>query len=199
MRRVCVADLKRSIERDIPFFDQSGGGVTFSGGEPLYQPDFLLAMLKACGQLEIHRVVDTSGYAAEEILLRVLPLTDLFLYDLKLMDPAAHKINTGVDNAKILSNLRRLSERGADIVIRIPLIPGVNDTDANIAQTGEFIAGLPGKHPVNLLPYHGAAVGKYAKLGISYGSERIGPLGKNRIADIARNLSDFGLQVSVGG
>src|SRR4030042_6335931 len=74
VRCVCVADLKRSIERDIPFFDQSGGGVTFSGGEPLYQPDFLLAMLKACGQLEIHRVVDTSGYAAEEILLRVLPL-----------------------------------------------------------------------------------------------------------------------------
>ncbi len=126
---VTVPELVSTIERDIPFYEQSKGGVTFSGGEPLCQAEFLMAMLKACGQLEIHRAVDTCGYAASDLLLQVARFTDLFLFDLKALDPVTHRAETGVDNAGILANLKQLSGSGADIVIRIPLIPGVNDDE----------------------------------------------------------------------
>jgi pyruvate formate lyase activating enzyme len=196
---VTVPELVRTIERDIPFYEQSKGGVTFSGGEPLCQPEFLVAMLKACGQLEIHRAVDTCGYASGDVLLQVARFTDLFLFDLKALDPVTHRANTGVDNAGILANLRQLSGSGADIVIRIPLIPGVNDDEQNLSKIGEFIAALPRKHPVDVLPYHAAATGKYKKLGIGVPGANVIPPAKERVAEIAQYLSGFGLTVSVGG
>ncbi|HSO61218.1 MAG TPA: glycyl-radical enzyme activating protein [Desulfobacterales bacterium] len=196
---VTVPELLSTIERDIPFYEQSKGGVTFSGGEPLCQAEFLMAMLKACGRLEIHRAVDTSGYAASDVLLRVARFTDLFLFDLKALDPVTHRANTGVDNACILANLRQLSGSGADIVIRIPLIPGVNDDAQRLSEIGEFIAALPRKHPVDLLPYHAAAAGKYKKLGIGLRGANVTPASAERIAEIAHHLSDFGLTVRVGG
>jgi pyruvate formate lyase activating enzyme len=196
---VGVSELAQVIARDIPFYEQSGGGVTFSGGEPLCQPDFLLAMLAECAWREVHRAVDTSGYAASEVLMEAARLTDLFLYDLKILDPAKHAAHTGVDNDLILNNLRRLSEAGGNIVIRIPLIPGVNDDDENIARTGEFIAGLPQRHRIDLLPYHRTAGPKYAKLGLNFRGEAIVPLDPKRTADIQQRLQRFGLTVGVGG
>src|SRR5512139_1137147 len=196
---VGVPELVKSIERDIPFFDQSRGGVTFSGGEPLGQPDFLLAMLAECGRLEIHRAVETSGYADAGVLFKVARLTDLFLYDLKLIDPLKHRTHTGVDNARILSNLRQLSETGAEIIIRIPLIPGVNDDAESIAAAGEFIAGLPARHAVNVLPYHRAASAKYAKLGLCYRGEPIAPLSREQAAEAAQRLSEYGLAAGLAG
>lgn len=196
---VSVPELVRSIERDIPFFDQSRGGVTFSGGEPLGQPDFLLTMLAECGRLEIHRAVDTSGYADAGLLLKVARLADLFLYDLKIIDPLTHRAHTGVDNACILSNLRQLSETGVEIIIRIPLIPGVNDDMESIAAAGEFIAGLPRRHAVNVLPYHRAASAKYAKLGLCYRGEPIAPSSREQAAKVAQRLSKFDLAVGLGG
>jgi pyruvate formate lyase activating enzyme len=194
-----VPELMQSIARDIPFFEQSGGGVTFSGGEPFCQPDFLVSLLEACGRLEIHRAVDTSGYADAGALMRAARLTDLFLYDLKVLDPQKHRANTGVDNAKILSNLRLLSAAGADIIIRIPLIPGVNDGENDIADAGEFIASLPRRHAVHLLPYHRAANGKYRKLGLRYQGESVAPPPGEQVADAARRLSHFGFKVEIGG
>ena len=196
---VTVPELVSTIERDIPFYEQSKGGVTFSGGEPLCQAEFLMAMLKACGQLEIHRAVDTSGYAAGDVLLQVARFTDLFLFDLKVLDSITHRANTGMDNAGILANLRQLSGSGADIIIRIPLIPGVNDDERNLSKIGEFIAALPRKHPVNLLPYHGAAAGKHKKLGIGFRGANVTTPAKERVAEIVQYLSGFGLTVSVGG
>jgi len=196
---VTVPELLSTIERDIPFYEQSKGGVTFSGGEPLCQAEFLMAMLKACGRLEIHRAVDTCGYAASDVLLQVARFTDLFLFDLKALDPVTHRENTGVDNAGILANLRQLSGSGADIVIRIPLIPGVNDDERRLSEIGEFIAALPRKHPVDLLPYHAAAAGKYKKLGIDLHGANVTPASTERIAEIAHHLSGFGLTVRVGG
>jgi pyruvate formate lyase activating enzyme len=196
---VGVPELMQSIEKDIPFFDQSGGGVTFSGGEPLCQPDFLLAMLAACERSEIHRAVDTSGYVDAGVLLKAAGLTDLFLYDLKVLDPLKHRANTGVGNTKILSNLRLLSASGANIIIRLPLIPGVNDGEKDIAGAGEFIAALPRPHPVHLLPYHRAANGKYRKLGLCYRGEHISPPPRELVAHVAQRLSHFGLKVEVGG
>jgi pyruvate formate lyase activating enzyme len=196
---VGVPELLQSIERDIPFFDQSGGGVTFSGGEPLCQPDFLLAMLEACGRYDIHRAVDTSGYGDAAVLLKAAELTDLFLFDLKVLDPQKHRTNTGVDNSRILDNLRMLSASGADIIIRMPLIPTVNDSEEDIATAAKFIAGLPRPHPVHLLPYHRAANGKYLKLGILYRGENVLPAPEEQVAHAARQLSNFGLTVEVGG
>ncbi len=197
--RIGAAELVKRISRDVPFYDQSGGGVTFSGGEPLCQPDFLMAALRQCGTHEVHRAVDTSGCAESGVLLNVARHTDLFLYDLKLIDPEKHRDHTGVDNARILSNLRELSGSGAAIIVRIPLIPGVNDDSESIARAGEFIAGLPQKHPVDLLPFHRAANAKYAKLGLGYRGEGLAPPPPERVAEAARQLSDFGLKVGIGG
>jgi pyruvate formate lyase activating enzyme len=197
--RTSVSELIKVIGRDVAFYDQSRGGVTFSGGEPLSQPDFLLALLEACGQREIHCAVDTSGHADSSILLRVARQTDLFLYDIKDLDPVRHRLNTGVDNAQILANLRLLSETGVDIIVRIPLIPGINDDDTNIERTGEFLAGLPRRHPLHLLPYHRAAIAKYRKLGIGCRMEHVVPPSGEHVADVVQRLSTYGLSVSVGG
>ncbi len=161
-----VDELLQVIEKERPFFDQSGGGVTFSGGEPLLQSPFLVALLEACGQRGIHRAVDTSGHVRAGTLLEVARHTDLFLYDLKVADVERHRHLTGVDNRLILDNLTALAETGVAIRVRLPLIGGVNDDDANIAAIAAIVAALPGEaKPVDLLPYHAVARGKDQKLG----------------------------------
>ncbi|MEE4253894.1 MAG: glycyl-radical enzyme activating protein [Desulfuromusa sp.] len=164
-----VPELLKIIEKERTLFDQSGGGVTFSGGEPLLHPDYLNEILEQCGHSQIHRTIDTCGFVKQKTLLDVAKRTDLFLYDLKLMDTEKHKAYTGVDNEPILSNLVALAASGADIQIRIPLIKGVNADAENLTATAAFIAGLPGaKKSVNLLPYHATAAHKYQKLGGRY-------------------------------
>jgi pyruvate formate lyase activating enzyme len=161
-----VEEILSEIEKERVFFGQSGGGVTFSGGEPMLHPDFLVRLLDECRERGIHTTVDTAGLVNTDILLVVAKRTDLFLYDLKMMDSGRHRKWTGVPNGKILENLRILAESGANINIRIPLIGGVNDDEENITETARFIASLPGKKiAVNLLPYHKIAQTKYQKLG----------------------------------
>ncbi len=164
-----IEELLEIIEKERVHIDQSNGGVTFSGGEPLMHPDFLLRMLKACGEKNLHRTVDTCGFADTKTLLEVAKYTELFLFDLKIMDPEKHKKWTGVSNKLILENLRVLSETGAKINIRIPLIKNVNADKKCITEMAKFVAGLPGKRPeVSLLPYHNIAANKYFKLGSTY-------------------------------
>ncbi|MDT8445087.1 MAG: glycyl-radical enzyme activating protein, partial [Desulfuromonadales bacterium] len=195
-----VDELIKIIEKERPFFDQSGGGVTFSGGEPLLYPDFLIEALEACGRRQIHSAVDTSGFVSKETLLRVARHTDLFLYDLKILDADKHRQYTGVDNRLILDNLTALAESGAAIQIRIPLIGGVNDDHDSLAAAAAFVAGLPGeKKLVNLLPFHDAARGKDLKLGQARDLSR---LGEPTQADLVRAIGLFaehGLVASVGG
>jgi len=198
-RPIGLEELLQTVERDTPFYDQSGGGVTFSGGEPLAQPGFLMAALERCGRAGIHRAIDTSGYAEADVVRRAARSADLFLYDLKAMDPETHRRCTGVDNARILGNLRFLSEAGAEVVVRIPLVPGVNDDPANIAATGEFLAGLPRRHPVDLLPYHDTARGKYARLGLSRSEPAPAPPAAERLAAIQSELSRYGISAHIGG
>jgi pyruvate formate lyase activating enzyme len=162
-------ELLEIIEKERPFFDQSGGGVTFSGGEPLAQADYLCEILDACGQRDIHRCVDTSGMVATDTLLHVARRTDLFLYDLKLMDAERHRQLTGADNRLILHNLRELLLTDAKVEIRIPLIRGVNEDPHSLQQLAEFVVALPRRpQRVSLLPYHDIAKHKYCKLGQSY-------------------------------
>jgi pyruvate formate lyase activating enzyme len=196
---VSVEHLMEEIKRDIPFFDESGGGVTFSGGEPLMQPRFLLQMLQACQGIELHTALDTSGYADWSILDPISEFTDLFLYDLKLVDPQAHQKYCGVSNELILSNLRKLSQKGSAIYLRVPVIPGITDTRQNLDQIAGLARSLPGIKRVDILPYHQAALGKYSRLNLSYRLDEIIPPSQERMIEIQDQLQQVGLQVKIGG
>ena len=198
-QEMTVAQVMTEIERDVPFYDESGGGVTFSGGEPLFQLDFLRALLRACKEKEIHTALDTCGFAPWETLDDIREYVDLFLYDLKLIDDAKHRKFTGVSNELILRNLQMLSERGHDIFLRVPIVPGINDDDENIRQTGTFAAALPHLNRVDILPYHHAAVEKYKRLKKIYGLSEIRRPSDERIVEIGQTLEGFGLQVKKGG
>jgi pyruvate formate lyase activating enzyme len=198
-QEMTVAQVVAEIERDVPFYDESGGGVTFSGGEPLAQPGFLLALLRACQEREIHTALDTCGFAPWETLDRVREHVDLFLYDLKLIDDDGHLKFTGVSNELILRNLQALSQRGHDVVVRVPVIPGANDNEDHVRQIGAFVASLPRLHRVDLLPYHHAGAGKYDRLHKSYRLPETYPPSDSRMAEILRVLEGFGLQVRTGG
>ena len=197
--RTSVSEVMAEIEKDLPFYDTSGGGVTFSGGEPLLQPDFLLALLRECGRRQIHRTVDTTGYAPVDTLLAVAAETDLFLYDLKHMDGQRHLEYTGVDNALILSNLAALCRSGRPVRIRIPLVAGVNDDEGNIRATLEFLNDLPGIEGLDLLPYHGIGRAKYRKLGRDYPGQTLDAPDRHRIDTIIGIIRDAGYPVSIGG
>jgi pyruvate formate lyase activating enzyme len=165
-KEISVAEIIQEIEKERVFFDQSLGGVTFSGGEPLLQNKFLIGLLEECGKRGIHRAIDTAGFVSTDIILSVARYTDLFLYDLKIMDPEKHRKWTGMTNEKILENLKALADTGVEIIIRIPLIGGVNDDAENIKATARFVAELSGERKeVVLLPYHKIAQTKYWKLG----------------------------------
>jgi len=198
-RRVTVAEVMAEVEKDIVFYDESGGGVTFSGGEPLMQPDFLRALLQSCKEKEIRTAMDTSGLAAWKTLQSVSENVDLFLYDLKLMDDEKHRRFTGVSNKLILSNLRALASQGSAITVRVPIIPGVNDDDENISRLGEFVASLPRVPSISILPYHTAGADKYARLNKTYALPQTQSPSDERMAEIAAVLQDFGLTVRVGG
>jgi len=190
-QQMTVAQVMAEIEQDVAFYDQSGGGVTFSGGEPLSQPEFLLDLLRACKAREIHTALDTCGFAPWETLDAIRQYVDLFLYDLKLLQDDKHQKFTGVSNALILSNLQALSQREHHIVVRVPIIPGLNDDEENICQIGAFVAALPHLERVDLLPYHSMAAAKYERFNKDYGQAR--PPLDQRMAEIAQTLRDAGL------
>jgi len=164
-KEMSVAEVMEIIEKDIPFFEESGGGVTLSGGEPLMQPEFTTALLRACRKLGIHTALDTCGYAEPEIIDMVLPHTDLFLYDLKLADDEAHKHCTGMSNRPVLENLKKISASGKPIIVRIPLIPDITDTESNLDGLKRIIEQTKGIRRIDLLPYHAIAKSKYERMG----------------------------------
>ena len=198
-RTLTVAEAMAAIERDVAFYDQSAGGVTFSGGEPLQQPEFLGALLRACQEKEIHTVVDTSGYASRETLDGLRADVDLFLYDLKVMDEPRHRQFTGVSNALILENLRQLSALGHALLIRIPVIPSINTDAESVRQLGAFIASLPQVSGVELLPYHRIALDKYERLSLPYGLPEVQPPSEAQMREMAQQLAQWGLSVRRGG
>ena len=195
-----VEEVMKVIKREISTMDHSEGGVTISGGEPMMQADFLIELLDACGAEGIHRAVDTSGMSTPGKLLEVAKRTELFLYDLKTMDPDTHKKYTGVSNVKILSNLQILAESGAEINIRIPMIKGVNADEKNIRETAGFVAALAGKKKlVSLLPYHNIAINKYNKLGQEYDGGEMREPDSPDIQRIIGIFAGYGLVAEVGG
>jgi len=198
-QEMTVVQVMEEIERDLPFYDQSGGGVIFSGGEPLLQRGFLLTLLRACKEKDIHTAVDTCGFATWEMLDSIREHVNLFLYDLKLMDEAKHRKFTGVSNELILRNLHRLSAQGHNIFLRVPVIPGINDDEESVRQIGAFAATLPHLDQVDILPYNQAAAEKHDRLNKIYGLPETRPPSDERMAEIAQILKGFGLRVKIGG
>lgn len=202
-REVCgkkytVEQLMVEIRKDEIFF-RDGGGVTFSGGEPLMQPEFVIGVLKACGHEGYHRAVDTCGFVNKNVIIEVAKVTDLFLYDLKHMDPAKHREYTGADNAIILENLKTLSDVGACINIRFPFMPGLNSDDENIKAMGDFVSKLNGITKVNILPYHTVAKGKHQRWHMDYKLPDMLSPTENQTQRAAEILRSFGLKTEIGG
>ncbi|HZK86069.1 MAG TPA: glycyl-radical enzyme activating protein [Desulfosporosinus sp.] len=198
-KAMSLSEVMTEIEKDVIFYDESGGGVTFSGGEALMQPEFLLELLKSCRKKEIHTAVETCGFVNHDSLKLMSDYVDLFLYDLKLIDSNKHQDVTGVPNERILSNLQWLAEHHPRVIVRLAIIPGINDDEDNLCKTGEFIASLKQGMEIHILPYHKAGVDKYQRLGRSYCLPELQSPDKERMDKIARKLERFSLRVKIGG
>ena len=184
-----------------PFFDHSDqGGVTLSGGDPIYQPEFTLRLLESFKTLGIHSAVETCGYAKYEILKRIAELSDLIIFDLKHMDENCHIAGTGVSNRIILDNLKRLCEEiNTEIVIHIPLIPGFNDDVEHINKMAEFIASLRKIRHVDLLPFNELASGKYTLMGLNWVHAQTKRQSSEHLNRLKEIVESYGLEATVGG
>jgi pyruvate formate lyase activating enzyme len=194
-----VLEVMAAIRQDLPFYEESGGGATFTGGEPLAQPEFLLDLLKACKAEGISSALDTSGWAARELMLEAGLLADLVLFDLKLVDDARHKAAAGVPSAPILGNLAALAAAGARIALRVPLMPGINDRPGDLAAAARYAASLGSAIKVHILPYHNAAKGKYTLRGSAYAMGDTVPPSLEAQQDAVRIFEKAGLAVTIGG
>lgn len=197
-RWVSVEEILAELARDQIFFDESGGGVTLSGGEPLMQPAFAERLLAELHARRIHTVLDTCGFASPQLLRRVSPNVDLFHYDLKLMDSAKHEYYTGVKNSLILSNLELLAELGSAVIVRMPIVPGINDAGEDVAAASAFLRDLRLTN-VDLLPYHRIGGDKYSRLHREYRLPDLAPPSAEHMESIAARLRADGFTVRVGG
>jgi pyruvate formate lyase activating enzyme len=197
-RRMTVEDVLAEALKDRIFYEESGGGVTFSGGEPLFQAEFLVDLLSACKAGGLHTALDTCGHAAVKQLLRAATLSDLVLYDLKLMDPRRHQQLTGVSNELVLDNLHALGQVHRNIWIRFPVIPGFNDNQEQLEAVARIATALPGVRQVNLLPYHRTGVGKRANPS-GAAMPAVEPPSTASLEHMAATLRASGLKVIIGG
>ena len=185
-----------TVRRDKMFFGD-GGGVTASGGEPLLQADFVRRLFELCKTDGISTCIETSGFAPSESLYALLPLTDRLLFDLKLMNPKAHFEYMGASNELILANAAMASGRGADILFRMPLIPGVNDGAENIEATAKFIKSLGRNHKIQLMPYHRAGSGKYQALDMPNPLRNLEIMPRDRIEAARAAFTELGVECSI--
>ncbi len=197
-REMSVAEVVAEIAKDKVFYEQSGGGATFSGGEAMAQIDFLHEALRGCREQGIHTAVDTSGQVRWESFARILPDTGLFLYDLKIMDEERHRRFTGVSNRLILENLARLAQETEQIRIRFPVIPTVTDDEENIARMIAFLHGIRFQQ-IDLLPFHPLGKGKAAQLGRDNRMEGIAAPSDDRMEQVRQQFAEAGFAVQVGG
>jgi pyruvate formate lyase activating enzyme len=193
-----VEEVLAEVEKDVIFFDESGGGVTLSGGEPLLQPDFAEALLRGCRERGIHTALDTCGLAAIDALQRVARYVDLFLFDLKLLDAARHRQYAGADNGTILRNLEALATSGCNTVVRFPVIPGINDSSGDTAQMIAFLTRL-GLRRIDLLGYHKIGADKYRRLKMEYRLDTVEPPNDTYLQDLALQFQREGFTVRIGG
>jgi pyruvate formate lyase activating enzyme len=197
-RRATAAEVLDEVARDSIFYQHSDGGMTLSGGEPLMQPDFALALLEGARALGFHSAVETNGLTSPEIIRRVLSQTDLILYDIKHMDCARHRAATGEANTAILENARLAATLGIQMMIRVPVIPGFNDDLSQITAIGEFAREL-GVSELHLLPYHRYGITKYASLGRAYTLSEANAPTQSQMDSFRDELQALRLRVRIGG
>jgi len=199
-KKMTVDEVLREVERDRAIYKTSGGGVTLSGGEPTQQPDFTAELFRRLKEGGYHTALDTCGHADWRVLKSILTDVDLILYDIKHTDPVAHKTLTGVGNELIISNLAKIAERQSNrIVIRFPIIPGYNDSPANLSAMATLLGGMSRIEAVELLPYHNLGAPKYRSLGRPYSLKEAEPPTEEELASIRETLEAAGLRVIVEG
>jgi len=200
-RYYSVENILEILDKDRIFFQQSNGGVTFSGGEPMMQSDFLLDALKACKANGYHTAVDTSGYASSENFKMIMPFTDLFLFDIKHLDDSMHIEYTGVSNIGILENLGMILKSGKEVMVRIPVIPGRNDDTPHLSELKDFLSVLRNDNlkKISLLPYHRIGVAKYKKFNIPYRMNNTEQPSPERMRELKEFFSGTGIKVKIGG
>lgn len=198
-RTVTVDEVLEVVLRDRIFYDDSGGGVTFSGGEPLVQSEFLIACLEACRAEGVQTVLDTSGCAPQDVLLAASALADLVLFDLKIMDDLAHQEILGAPLQPILDNLKALAASHEQIWLRIPVVPGFSDADANIEAIIRLATETEGLKKVNLLPFHRTGAAKHWRVGRTDQMAGVEPPSAQRLLEILALFEAAGLEASIGG
>lgn len=195
-RTMSVREVVDVIEKDLSFYEKSSGGVTFSGGEPTLQIGFLRALLKASRKLGIHTAMETSGHVDWDELVSVLPLVDLVLYDVKHLDPEIHMKLTGSTNQTVLDNLRRIAAAGKPpVIVHVPVIPGRNDSEANMDALAKLLEGL-GIQGIEFLPFHKLGSHEYEELGMRYPLEEVGELEPERLEAIKAIFRSRGFRVA---
>lgn len=197
-RGYTVPELMLEIQQDKAFYEQSGGGVTLSGGEVMTQIDFVEELVRACKEQGISVVIDTCGYAPRENFQRIMEYVDLFLYDIKTIEPKEHRHYMGKDNVLILDNLKFLSQEGANIQLRLPLIEGINATNEHIQMIINFISDLT-IPSISLLPYHHMGKDKYKKIQMEYPIENFSRPSEERLQEIQTMFIQKNYQVKIGG
>jgi pyruvate formate lyase activating enzyme len=200
-RRMTVDEIFDAVRRDAMFYNASGGGITVSGGEPLLQPAFVAALLERCRDAGVHTCVETSGCASESAVRRVLPLVDCWLYDLKLYDAARHSEYTGRTNQIILANAAVVAGSGAEVLFRMPMIPGITDQPSNVEQIADFVERIASSirtaGRIELMPYHRLAEGKYRSLDRPSPLAGVAALAVDDLAGAQKVFADHGLQCTI--
>jgi pyruvate formate lyase activating enzyme len=196
-----VNDIIEILEKERIFLQQSHGGVTFSGGEPMMQSEFLKEALKDCKANGYHTAIDTSGYASQESYQAIIPFTDLFLYDIKHLDALKHQEYTGVSNIGILDNLRMIINSGKDVMVRIPVIPGKNDDKENLTAVRELLSSLKCENlrKINLLPFHRIGKSKYNRFDLPYRMNDTEQPSPERMRELKEFFAETGIKVKIGG
>ena len=197
--KVTIEELFKTIQGDKVFFEESGGGVTFSGGEPLMQADFLYEILQLCKKNNIHTCIDTTGFASLKIIQKIAELADCFLYDIKLTDNVLHEKFTGVPVNRIIENLKWLDQNNKNVVLRFPVIPGITNTEKNIAEIKVLLKSFKNINQIDLLPYHNISNGKYNRFKMENKMKDTKPLSDEYMLKLKSEFESLGFKVGIGG
>lgn len=198
-RFMTVDEVFNEIRTHVAIFDETAGGVTFSGGEPLLQPQFLKKILKLSHSEGISTAIDTCGFASKQVLEEIFPFVNLFLYDLKIISPEKHESYTGQSNSIILKNLAYLDQLNSTIFVRVPLIPGITDDTNNLTSIKGVVQKLPSIKRLDLLPYHQMARDKYRRMNLPYGLEQAKPYTPEKLNEIKSIFDGLDIPISIGG
>lgn len=198
-RDVTVAEVLEQVKRDMPYYRRSGGGVTLSGGECLCQPDFTYALLKTFQENSLTTAIESTACASYDVIERILPYLDVYLMDIKHMDPQKHKAFTSRSNELMLENAKKIARTARRLIIRVPVIPGFNDTEAEIGDIAAFTKSLKTVEEIHLLPYHSYGSGKYAALGREYTLKDIKPPEAALMERLRSVVEQTGLRCQIGG